>query len=113
MPTQAYTAVRNIALQSASAGQGAVPRSGDHKLVDLRVPARPSASTQRRPTAAPPVTVAAVYSRRPAPFPPPAERSSRRYFGRSILQVVGNAVALPSTLASLLQPRPLSSTSYF
>ena len=35
------------------------------------------------------------------------------YFGRSILHVVGKAVALPSTLASLFHPRPESSTSYF
>jgi len=35
------------------------------------------------------------------------------YFGRSILQVVGSAVALPSTLASVCQPKPESSTSYF
>ena len=34
------------------------------------------------------------------------------HFGRSILHVVGNAVALPSTLASLFQPSPVSSASY-
>ena len=36
-----------------------------------------------------------------------------RHFGRSILHVVGSAVALPSTLASVFQPRPVSSLSYF
>src|SRR5439155_22905270 len=33
--------------------------------------------------------------------------------GRCILHVVGSAVAFASTFASLFQPRPLSSTSYF
>ena len=35
------------------------------------------------------------------------------YRGRSILQVVGSAVAFPSTLASVFQPSPDSSLSYF
>src|SRR2546421_5743364 len=44
------------------------------------------------------------------------KRSLTPYFlqlGRCILHVVGSAVAFASTFASLFQPRPLSSTSYF
>ena len=64
---------------------------------------RPQRAAQRR-------------TRRRSRTPPRSVESSGGpqpgYFGRSILHVVGSAVALPSTFASDFQPRPESSLSY-